>query len=158
MKVKKYKFTEGSRWKVDPDLAGKAIEKIAAKNNTEITPQMVLNVAKNKRSHLHACFNWDDKKAANSYRLWQARKLLSSLTVEIIFDEPKQVRAFINVSTSAKTQAYFSVSNISKDETKRQMVIKDVQRRLKQASEQLYIYENLQPISIGINELAEQLN
>ena len=47
----------------------------------EFTPEQIVDAAKDKSKELHKCFEWDDKKAAEQYRLNQARKLTS----EIIF-------------------------------------------------------------------------
>lgn len=48
-----------------------------------VTPQAVVDYAKvNKNSELHKCFEWDDKKAANSYRLQQAGNIIRMLVVK----------------------------------------------------------------------------
>ena len=45
----------------------------------KITPEEVLEIARNKDSELHKCFEWDDGIAAEKYRLTQARGILLNL-------------------------------------------------------------------------------
>ena len=45
----------------------------------KITPEEVLEIARNKDSELHKCFEWDDGVAAEKYRLTQARGILLNL-------------------------------------------------------------------------------
>lgn len=61
----------------------------------EITPGKVVEAAKNKKSVLHNYFVWDNKEAANRYRLSQASELLRRIEIKIIKDgEPRTLRAF----------------------------------------------------------------
>ena len=45
----------------------------------EFKPEDIVEAAKDEDKELHKCFEWDDEKAAYSYRLHQARKLTSEL-------------------------------------------------------------------------------
>lgn len=45
----------------------------------EFTPEDIITAAENEETELHKCFEWDDTKAANKYRLYQARVLTSQL-------------------------------------------------------------------------------
>lgn len=56
-----------------------------------ITPELVLEHAKPKDSPLHAFFQWDNTKAAEQYRLVQARQLIRRIKVEYITEETKTV-------------------------------------------------------------------
>ncbi len=65
MKKKAFKFRSGYNWKVDPIIAGKEIERIAATNQArEVTPDMVVEEAKNPDNPLHECFDWNNNIAA----------------------------------------------------------------------------------------------
>lgn len=52
---------------------------LAKKKLKQITGKELLAVAKNKSSYLHKYFQWDDRVAAERYRLKQANELLSAL-------------------------------------------------------------------------------
>lgn len=59
-----------------------------------IKPAHIVERAKDSNSELHKCFEWDDTKAANQYRLTQARKLVNNLVIieSEAISEPQQVR------------------------------------------------------------------
>lgn len=54
----------------------------------EITPQNVLNLAKNEDSEIHNDFEWDDSIAGEKYRLQQARTMIQNFVIEV--DEPSK--------------------------------------------------------------------
>ena len=45
----------------------------------EIQPEDIVEAARDESKELHKCFEWDDNKAAEKYRLHQARQLTSFL-------------------------------------------------------------------------------
>jgi hypothetical protein len=49
---------------------------------TDVTPEKVLEIARDENTELHKCFEWDDGKAAEKYRLSQARQIISFLIVK----------------------------------------------------------------------------
>ena len=49
-----------------------------------LDPQSVVAAARNKKSPLHKQFEWDDTKAAEKYRLEQARELIRLVRVEVV--------------------------------------------------------------------------
>lgn len=60
-----------------------------------LKPGKVIEYAKDETTHLHKCFEWDDSKAAEKYRLDQARKQISMYVM--VIESPKgpvQIRAF----------------------------------------------------------------
>ncbi len=61
------------------------LEKIRKKNDGELRKADVVESAKSARHKLHRFFEWDDSKAANDHRLWQAGRLIAS--IEVVIDE-----------------------------------------------------------------------
>ena len=47
--------------------------------DVNLTPEQIVQKAKDENTELHKCFEWDDKKAANKYRLTQARTIICNL-------------------------------------------------------------------------------
>lgn len=45
--------------------------------NGQIKPEDVVEVARDENSPIHNNFEWDDTKAAQEHRLWQARQLIT---------------------------------------------------------------------------------
>lgn len=64
-----------------------------------ITPKAVVSYAKPKTSPLHRYFTWDDTKAAEEYRLWQAQHLVARVFVRVTGDDDEKptLRAFVNI-------------------------------------------------------------
>ena len=71
--------------------AQKVADEIGDKN---VTPQEVLEKARDENSELHKCFEWDDSVAAEKYRLMQARKVIISLVYKKKEDDEVPVRCF----------------------------------------------------------------
>lgn len=64
----------------------------------EFTPEEIVEAAEDETKELHKCFEWDNTKAANKYRLYQARILTSQIVFkrEVVEDEeaPAPIRIF----------------------------------------------------------------
>lgn len=61
----------------------------------EVTPEKVLEAARDGGTELHKCFTWDDTIAAEKYRLIEARNILRFLVREQpVDDERPPIRTF----------------------------------------------------------------
>ena len=47
----------------------------------EVKPEQVLDKARDSKTELHKCFDWDDSSAAEKYRLEQARSVIRHLII-----------------------------------------------------------------------------
>lgn len=85
---------------VDPQKAGEAIEELRD-DNGEVTPEVLVDAARPKRSFFHKSFNWEDVDCAERYRLEQARYILRSVqvVVEVPEGSTRKIRAFTSVSS-----------------------------------------------------------
>ncbi len=95
-------MAEVVKWKFDGLFAGdpqKCYEELGEAN---VTPEEVLNIAKDKKTELHKCFEWDDTVAANKYRLVQARQIIQSFVIVRQEENKPQVRAF-QITTTTNT-------------------------------------------------------
>lgn len=69
----------------------KDIEEVMGK----VTPGLLVDSSKNKKSVLHGYFEWDNEKAATNWRLRQASVLLNKIQVKVLKDgEPKLLHAY----------------------------------------------------------------
>lgn len=62
--------------------------------DNSITPQEILEKARNDKTELHKCFEWDDSIAAEKYRLQQAGDVLRMLVFIPKEHDKQPVRAF----------------------------------------------------------------
>ena len=75
-----FQFREGCHLRGDAQVVGERLESIRTKRNA-LTPDIVLQDARNIRSPLHEFFEWDESEAARKYRLDQAGHLIRAVQV-----------------------------------------------------------------------------
>lgn len=97
---------------VDPDLAVKELERIENVYGA-LTPENILEGSKNEEAYLHRLFNWNDQKAANLYRLQQARQILNNIEITIVSDgEPRQMPLYETIIKD-NTRVYKSIQEFT---------------------------------------------
>lgn len=101
-----YKWKVDGIWKQDANIVGNELKALA--DNDNLSPESVLNSARDENSPLHNLFEWDDKVAAEKYRLNQARQIIQQIV--IVNDhpnaEPRQIRAFV---TESKNDGHYQL-------------------------------------------------
>lgn len=70
--------------------------------NKEITPEEVLEMAKDENSELHKCFEWNNDIAAEKYRLQQARAIIINLVYKTDKKTEQPIRMF-QITTKKST-------------------------------------------------------
>ncbi|MFZ4498520.1 MAG: hypothetical protein ACOYMX_02310 [Burkholderiales bacterium] len=90
-----------------------------------ITPEVVVEAAKNPDSPLHEHFDWDDQSAAHQHRIDTARKLIRGIRVQVTnnridFKVPMFVR---DPAAAPSQQGYVSISSLRTDEERARDVI-----------------------------------
>lgn len=83
----------------DPQVIGAELERIAREGGGEITPDAVVDAARDDKSVIHRHFEWDDATAAEKYRLDQARMIIRSVTI-VRDDISAPVQAFVSLNGS----------------------------------------------------------
>lgn len=99
--IKEYLAVEGSPFSNDD---AKKIGPVLAELSERgaVTARDIVDAARSTNSPLHDYFEWNDKRAADQYRLEEARKMLRSITIRYIEDgQPKTARAFQVMTKSA---------------------------------------------------------
>jgi hypothetical protein len=102
---------------------------------SEVTPENVLDKARDDSTELHKCFEWDNSIAGEKYRLIQARDVIRHFVIEYKKDEeePQKIRTYqISTTTNQYKPArvilqnpdeYAALLERAKDE------LRDIQRR-----------------------------
>lgn len=77
------------KFKANPEKCYREIESMG-----ECKPEQIVEFARNEKTELHKCFEWNDTKAAENWRIQQARIVCNSLTVVIETEtiEPKEFK------------------------------------------------------------------
>lgn len=125
-----YQWKNGASIKVDPDIAGKVLERLRTTNNGRLTADHVIAEAQPRSSPLHDAFEWDDRKAGRRWRLEQASHMIRS--IEVIRATPEQtkpIRAFVSVLRD-EDRSYTSVQHALADADLRAQVVEQAWRDL----------------------------
>lgn len=125
----KYEYRKGYSFKVDADIVGQTLEELEKKNGVA-TSEDLLEVSRPKKSPTHDLFEWDDKKAAENYRLHTARCVINSITVIYEDITPEPVRAFVNVSEPHERATYKNIKEALLDEATRNNYLSRVKSEL----------------------------
>ena len=132
--------------------ASKCYEEITALES--ITPEAIVNYARDENTELHKCFQWDDAIAAESWRKQQARMIVTSLTVVVQKSETeKQAYRLIEHDDTVKEYkpVVFTVRNDD-----------EYSRLLKQAKAELaqfkLRYKKISELAEVIEEIEKVLN
>jgi hypothetical protein len=80
----------------------------------ELTPNAVVDAARDIESPMHSWFQWDDAEAAHSYRLDQARALIRRVTVVVTNEIHSIVPIFVrNPENDSGVQGYTATAALS---------------------------------------------
>lgn len=102
-----YKWRPGSHVRGNAQAVGERLTELSRGNKQRLTPKLVLADARRKDSPLHASFDWDDRAAAEKWRLKQASHMIGCI-VSIVPEsggKKRPFRAFLNVQ-EAKGSSY----------------------------------------------------
>ena len=111
MKKKQYFPRAGSPFKKgEAQMYGERLDYLASKNKGKVTPDMVIDDAKQKSSVFYNYFEWNQTEAARQYRIQQARQLINHI-VEVVVIEGKQSkqRSFFSIKNGGGNKAYVTI-------------------------------------------------
>jgi hypothetical protein len=108
----------------------KELKRIAEKNAGRLFPRDVVEEARPATSPLHNSFEWDDGKAAEAWRIEQARHLIQ-VSVTVLPGASAPVRAFISLTTDRKDAGgYLPVEAVVSSIDLREIMLKDAAAEL----------------------------
>lgn len=144
---KEYSWTISGFFKVDANEVGKELEKLG----DDLTPDNVLEVAKDESNVMHNMFEWDDTVAGQKYRLWQARNIISNIRVNVISDdsEKRKIRAFV---TTKKETVFEPIEKVVKNTDRYAILLNNAYRELNYIK---YKYDTLAEIQELLKDIPE---
>lgn len=147
-----YEWKKDSRFPIGAQIAAERLHTIRIANG-ELTPRAVVDDAANPRSPLHPCFEWDDAKAAEGHRLWQARKLMGSIVVAEYADAPvnAETRAFVHVTLEEPQYVPIEVAMTSVD--MREEILSRAKREIRIWKQRYSAYEEFANLVAAIDEV-----
>lgn len=126
-----YEFHVNGLQKNSIDVVNGVCLKLADKNG-KLTAKNLLEASRDEAAPLHNEFEWDDKVAAEEYRLDQARGIIRNL--DIVYEktdteEERRVRAYVSIP-GGKSE-YVALENALSHESWRAHLLECAQRDLK---------------------------
>lgn len=143
------------------------LNEIEARNGGRLTPDAVVEDAKQKSSPLHNQFEWDTKKAAYSHWIEQARTLITSVKI-IERTETTTVKSVYWIrdpSAAGTEQGYVSIKTLRSDkEAARAALVDafsaagDLLRRAKNLAVVLEMETEVDALLKGVRELRDRVS
>lgn len=118
--------------------------------NDKITPQEMIEKARDEQSELHKCFEWNDTVAAEKYRLQQARTVLSMLVFKPKKEKEQPVRIF---SLTTEKSTYRPTVCFLKQEEEYQTLLKRAIRELQSFKEKYKTISELEGVFEEIEKI-----
>lgn len=123
-----------------------------------LTPETLLEEAKKRENPLHDLFEWNNDKAAEQWRLQQARVLINEIKIKVgnsIMYAYENVNVKIN-GTSEKQ--YKLITEIMDDKQYREQVIKDALQHLSYWRSKYEKFKEFSIITKAIAKVEQKLN
>ena len=155
----KYRFKEDEPLtikaadKANPQKIGEALAKITEANKGHLVPAAVVQAARDAKHILHRHFEWNDKAAAEKFRLDQARSLIRCIHVDSEDAESGATRAFLSIREKDGT-SYRSITDVLNSADLQQRVLAQAERDLLAFESR---YRNLEDICSLIRAARERL-
>lgn len=154
------------RWKVekyqvDAQSAGEELQRIEQKYGG-LRPYEIVTESRPETAPLHSCFLWDEREAAERYRLEQARELLRNIVVVNLVqpDTPaasEPVRAFVSLKgPQEQPRAYHSISVILSDPQDTDRMLQEALQELRRFAAKYRALKQLAGLFREIDRLQEQ--
>lgn len=145
------------------DLEDVAKELKDIQNNEGLNAQNVLERAKNKSNLLHKFFTWDDTKAAENWRRWQARYIISSVRI-VISGSPVQAFESIKVNVTddnnlvRKERRYVDIITIKSNKEYENQVLNNALKEIKHWQDKYKKLQRLNPVFEAIESIEKEVS
>lgn len=142
-------------WRSGPCVFKADAQKVANEISSiglSVRPEEIVEKARDENTELHKCFEWDNTKAAEKYRVYQARKIIGHLIVKEVDDNPKrqEVRFFYKTDNQ---DGYKPVSYIMRNEDEYQKLLDRAFSELKSFQKKYSTLKELDGLFEVINAL-----
>jgi len=129
------------------------LEQIRIRNGGILKPQAVVDVAADEDNVLHDQFCWDDEKAAEKYRLVQARQVIRCC-VEKVDSLPDPVRVYVSMEPDRLEGGYRARSEVLAEAALRISLLNQAKRELRRLEAMYGQLEELATIFTAIKGVA----
>ena len=122
-------------YKVGAQETGEYLECLEEQHGA-ITAKLLLDESRPVTAILHSCYEWNDEKAAEKYRLGQSKEILSNLTIVMVENDGtdtviQPVRAYVSMNGRNETASYISTVKALSNKDARNIVLENAKSELK---------------------------
>lgn len=151
----------------EKELVAEKLAELASSNGGRLTPNLVLEEAKDPDSVLHPLFEWDDTLAARQHRILQARQIITSVRVVITTENKKISTVYYVRDPDAEPleQGYVSIDRLRTDkDLARESIVMEFSRassylqRAKAHAQALNLNDEIEELIDNINEFKRRLD
>ena len=124
--AKKYQARMGAKFTTkEAQMVGTTLESLRDSKG-HLTPNVVLDYARDHTSKLHKYFEWSNTEAAEKYRIQQARELVNHVVeVRIINKKKVNTRAFVSVTDKECGKVYVTFEQgVTDNDYRKQLISK----------------------------------
>ena len=158
-------FVPGSRYQGDADAVGRRLLAIKSRLGKDVKCRAlqgaVVDDARPKASPLHRYFEWNNTKAAEEYRMDQARHLIQAVTI-IREDAPESepTRAIVTlIDSPANGSKYYTLGEVQSDSEVREAYLAQALREAHQWMDRYKRFEKELALAFdGIRKAASKAN
>lgn len=129
-----YKWREGYPARADANVAGEICAALEAEGR--LTARDLVEEAKSESHPLHRIFEWDNDKAAESFRLIQAQQMIGALKIEV--EDRPPIKKYYNI-VRAEGQ-YHSIEMLMSSDATSNLLLEAAKREFRSYKEK---YETL---------------
>lgn len=149
-----YQWKSGSYIKGSAQDAGEMCEELARQGR--LTAREFLDRNRPEDAPLHGAFEWDDAKAAEEFRLGQARHIIACLVIKPETKTEPQVRCFYNIERDSPQ--YHSISAILEDTDSTELLLKSALGELAAFQRKYAVLKKLAPVFGAIEQVRMDLD
>lgn len=108
------------------DAIQKELDTIRRRHGGLLRPRDVVAFARDPHTALHGRFEWDDSKAAQDYRLWQAREIIQ-VFVTVVKSGSPAIRTFVSLRTDRSVEGggYRATVDVMSDRQMRKQLLSE---------------------------------
>ena len=134
---------------IKAQTAGEICEKLEKTGG--LSAKRLVDVSRPEDAPLHKAFEWDDAKAAESFREEQARHIIQAIILVPEHKDQPPTRQF--VKWERETNYYESVETVMRNESKREGLLKMALRDLRSFEDKYSTLTELAPVFSAIDEV-----
>ena len=149
-----YSWKSGSYIRASAQDAGEMCDDLALRG--KLTAKNLLDANRPEDAPLHGAFEWDDAKAAEEFRLGQARHIIACLVIKPETKTEPQVRCFYNLERSSPN--YHSINAILDDTDSTELLLKNALGELAAFQRKYAVLKKLSPVFGAIEQVRMDLD